>query len=57
MRCKCFHCGDEFPISKSTEIDWAEGWIDLPDECPDCLANIADSANNYEEYSDADPGL
>ena len=54
----CKKCGDEFTPSAETKELFFEGFIAKPDTCDFCAKfGCGDDCNDYEEYSDADPGL
>lgn len=55
-RFRCIHCGNRFNLSPEDMANYNEGfYMSDPDCCDDCFDNI--SYQNYDEYSDADPGL
>jgi hypothetical protein len=57
-RYNCHRCRESFIVSKETLELFEEGYIDEPDTCPDCQIFIDNCESvDFEEYSDADPGL
>ena len=55
-RFRCTHCGDRFNLSPEDMANYQEGlYMDDPDCCDACFDNV--SFQDYDEYSDADPGL
>ena len=55
MTIPCRRCGDGFTPSRDTYALFEDGWIDLPDICPDC-GDYSDEPE-IDEFSDADPSL
>lgn len=54
----CSGCGDEFTISQEDEELYEEGFIDhLSELCYYCSAESEQPDLDYEQFSDADPGL
>jgi hypothetical protein len=56
MTGRCKICGDSFKLCKEDEELVSEGYAEMPDECPDCV-DMYQQVEDYQEYSDADPGL
>lgn len=55
-RFRCIHCGDRFDLSPEENESFSEGYyLNDPDCCDDCAGNS--SYHDFDEYSDADPGL
>jgi NAD-dependent SIR2 family protein deacetylase len=55
-RFRCIHCGDRFDLNDEDMELFNEGFFALePDTCDDC--GNYESAPDYPEFSDADPGL
>jgi hydrogenase maturation factor HypF (carbamoyltransferase family) len=59
MKTTCKKCGESFSIDKSTEDLFDEGFIVLSDICicEDCYDMMQNTDFEYEQQSDADPGL
>ena len=53
----CRHCGDAFHLSKEDQELMDEGFTDAPDTCSDCLEQMKFSIEDFDDFSDADPGL
>lgn len=57
MKMRCRFCGETFVPEPEDVAMYEEGWIDhLPNICYDCV-DIQNQQPDYDEYSDADPGL
>ncbi len=59
MKLICKHCGDSFKVSKYELEMIAEGYIQLSDIniCDDCFELENNTSFEYDQFSDADPGL
>jgi hypothetical protein len=59
MKTTCRKCGDSFVIDKESEKLINEGFLSLADAniCNDCFDILEKSYFEYEQQSDADPGL
>lgn len=55
-RFSCIHCGERFNLNDDDMELYNEGYFTIePDTCDDC--SNYESAPDYPEFSDADPGL
>jgi hypothetical protein len=58
MNFKCRHCGEDFKASKEEMALYQEGYALAPEFCDDCFRFVNSPSDlEYEQYSDADPGL
>ncbi len=57
MKAKCKHCGESFEPTKEDQELYEEGYCDRPDCCSDCFTMTENTDFEYEQHSDADPGL
>ena len=59
MKLTCKNCGDTFKATKYEKELIAEGFITIDDIklCSDCFEVENETSFEYEQFSDADPGL
>lgn len=58
MKFTCRHCGEEFKASREEVELYEEGYCDQPELCDECFRFLNGPPDmEYEQYSDADPGL
>lgn len=59
MKATCRKCGDSFTIDKEALSFLDEGYIIIADVniCSDCFDLMENTDFEYEQFSDADPGL
>lgn len=58
MKCTCRHCGEDFKASPEETELFEEGYTGKPDLCQECFRFLNSPPDlEYEQYSDADPGL
>lgn len=58
MKAKCRSCGDAFTLTKDEQraVEYGDGRA--PDQCDECFQMMQQSIiADYDEFSDADPGL
>lgn len=58
-RLKCRKCGDNITLTKDTQDLLNEGYLELSaiNICDECFDMEHNTDFEYEQYSDADPGL
>jgi hypothetical protein len=59
MKTTCQKCGELFTIDKESEKLIENGYYNLADAsiCDDCIELMQNTDFEYEQQSDADPGL
>ena len=54
----CRHCGEDFKPSHEDRELLEEGYTQKPEYCDECFRFLNSPPDfEYEQYSDADPGL
>ena len=54
----CRHCGEDFKATSEEMELYEEGFADEPKYCDQCFRFLNSPPDfEYEQYSDADPGL